>query len=233
MDAVISAPVRATLGKLLDLATSELSLVWGFKEDLKSLDEWFNIMSPFLVDAEKREFTDEAVKRWLKELRDITYDADHVLDEVNYEKMCRMVDIQDQTKIMACLNIFCFIPPLVFQWRMARRIKSINVNLKMFAEKANTLGLQNVASYPLIVPLVMETDSITFDSNVVGRQGDEAEILKLITNTNDAVIAVLPIVGMGGLGKTTLARSVFKIEDTESHFGEKIWAAYQYGSLQV
>ncbi|CAA3015445.1 disease resistance RGA3 [Olea europaea subsp. europaea] len=223
MNAAISAPVRVTLQKLLDLADPDLSLMWSFKKDLRKLDGMLKMMDLFLQDAERREVTEEAVKLWLKNLRDVTYDADHVLDEINYEDMRHMVEIQEQTKIWACLNIFCFTPRLVFRWRMARRIKEINVDFEDINKHASDLGLQRVANYALIVPLFKETDSITVDSNVVGRQDDGAEILKLITNTKDRVISVLPIVGMGGLGKTTLARSVFNHRSTKSLFGVTIW----------
>ncbi|XP_022880521.1 putative disease resistance protein RGA3 [Olea europaea var. sylvestris] len=221
MDAAISVPVRVTLQKLLDLAHPDLSLLWNFKKDLKKLDGLLKMMDLVLHDAEKRQVTEEAVKLWLKNLRDVAYDAGHVLDEINYENMRHVVDMQDWTKIWECLDIFCFIPRLVFQWRMACRIKEINVNFEDINKQASDLGLQRGAGYALNVP--PETDSITVDPIDVGRQDDVVEIVQKITKANDAVISVLPIVGMGGLGKTTLARSVFNHPSTQSHFDETIW----------
>ncbi|XP_022878910.1 putative disease resistance protein RGA3 [Olea europaea var. sylvestris] len=228
MDAVISASVQVTVEKLLASATSELSLVWGFKKDLTKLDDSLKMMDRVLQDAEKREVIDEAVKLWLKKLRDVAYDADHVLDKINYENMRHMVEIQNQTiqnqtKIMGCLNFFSFTPPLAFRWRMARRIKDINVDLKVIENEANTYGLHRVADFAPSLPSATETDSKTVDPILIGRQNDESEIVQQITKTNDAVISVLPIVGMGGLGKTTLARSVFNHPSTQSHFDETIW----------
>ncbi|CAA3023464.1 disease resistance RGA3 [Olea europaea subsp. europaea] len=135
--------------------------------------------------------------------------------------MRHMVDMQDRTKIWECLDIFCSIPRLVFQWRMACRIKEINVNFEDINKQASDLGLQSGAGYALNVP--PETDSKTVDPILTGRQNDESEIVQKITKANDAVISVLPIVGMGGLGKTTLARSVFNHPSTQSHFDETIW----------
>ncbi|CAA3023465.1 disease resistance RGA3 [Olea europaea subsp. europaea] len=223
MDAVISATVQVTVEKLLASATSELSLVWGFTKDLRKLPRSLKMMDLVLQDAEKREVADGAVKLWLNNLRDVTYDADHVLDEINYENMRHMVEIQNQTKKSGCLNFFSFTPPLAFRWRMGRRIKDINVDLKMIEDEANTYGLQRVANFAPSLPPAPETDSITVDPIVIGRQNNESDIVQQITNPNDAVISVLPIVGMGGLGKTTLARSVFNHQSTESHFDERIW----------
>ncbi|XP_022880317.1 disease resistance protein RGA2-like [Olea europaea var. sylvestris] len=223
MDAAISAPVQVTLQKLLDLATSELNLVWSFKKDLRKLHRSLKMMDSVLQDAEKREVTDEAVKLWLKNLREVTYDADHVLDEMNYKNMRHMVEIQNQTKIRGCLNIFSFIPSLAFRWRMTRRIKDININLKMIEDEANTYGLQRVADFALSLPLAPETDSVTVDPIVVGRQNDESVVVWLITRPVDEVLSVLPIVGMGGLGKTTLTRLVFNHQHTKSHFAIRIW----------
>ncbi|CAI9762877.1 unnamed protein product [Fraxinus pennsylvanica] len=173
-----------------------------------------------LEDADTRPVTDKAVKLWLKKLQDVTYDADNVLDVINYENLSRQIQNQRSPKV--CLY-FSFYRPLAFRWKMAHKIKEINVNFEDINKRANDLGLRKVADFALSLPPVMETDSITVDPIYLGRQNDESEILKLMINTNGAVISVLPIVGMGGLGKTTLARSVFNHPTTRSLFDERIW----------
>ncbi|KAH0645601.1 hypothetical protein KY290_034385 [Solanum tuberosum] len=67
--------------------------------------------------------------------------------------------------------------------------------------------------------------SILTEPQVYGRDKEEDEIVKILKNyVSDAQqLPVLPILGMGGLGKTTLAQMVFNDQRVIQHFDPKIW----------
>ncbi|KAL2530933.1 putative disease resistance RPP13-like protein 1 [Forsythia ovata] len=223
MDSVVSATIEVTLKKLLAIATEEFNLVWGFKQDLANLTDSLLSVKAVLEDAERRQVTDEAVKLWLKKLEDVAYDADDVLDEIKYENLRRTVQIRNQMKPKVCLY-FSFYTPLAFLWKMAHKIKNINVNLKRINDKADRRGFERrVAESAPSRPLVKETDAITADPVFVGRQNDESKFVEKITGRINEVFPVLLIVGMGGIGKTTLACRIFNHPHTETHFDERIW----------
>ncbi|CAI0460569.1 unnamed protein product [Linum tenue] len=60
---------------------------------------------------------------------------------------------------------------------------------------------------------------------VVGREADRAEIVRHLVHSDgeEANVSVVPIVGMGGLGKTTVAQLVFDDEAVKACFGVRVW----------
>ncbi|KAM4111070.1 hypothetical protein ACJW30_05G040400 [Castanea mollissima] len=64
-------------------AEQEIRLVVGVDEEVRKLEGNLQIIQAVLDDAEKRQLKEEAVKLWLKRLKDVSYEMDDVLDEWN------------------------------------------------------------------------------------------------------------------------------------------------------
>ncbi|XP_042504686.1 putative disease resistance RPP13-like protein 1 [Macadamia integrifolia] len=70
------------------------------------------------------------------------------------------------------------------------------------------------------------TSSLVNRSKVFGRDEDMWKIIRLLQSrpsNNDNNFSVLPIVGIGGVGKTTLAQFVYNHEIIQKHFNLKAW----------
>ncbi|KAM3298356.1 hypothetical protein ACQJBY_040025 [Aegilops geniculata] len=63
------------------------------------------------------------------------------------------------------------------------------------------------------------------ETKVFAREQEKNQIQKCITDSaaSNEKLLVLPIIGTGGVGKTTLARSVYNDPDVEANFGIRMW----------
>ncbi|KAI5555962.1 hypothetical protein BDE02_18G003100 [Populus trichocarpa] len=59
----------------------EVRLVVGVKNEVKKLTSNFQAIQDVLADAEERQLKDGSIKRWIDQLKGVSYDMDDVLDE--------------------------------------------------------------------------------------------------------------------------------------------------------
>ncbi|CDP13076.1 unnamed protein product [Coffea canephora] len=126
----------------------------------------------------------------------------------------------------------------IFVGRLASKIRDINMNLERINRQANDVGLvfrfQIEAALPAATGAATsrQTDSILVP-NVVGRVDDESKIVDMLSSPSEKVLSVIPITGPGGLGKTTLAKSVYNNPKIDGHFGQKIWVCVAKEQIKI
>ncbi|EOY04639.1 LRR and NB-ARC domains-containing disease resistance protein, putative [Theobroma cacao] len=224
-EAVLSAVVEGVVSKATSVAIQHINLGWGFEEELEKLGYSLPIIRALLQDAEERQRNDKSVKLWLDKLRDVAYEADDVLDEFTYEILRRKVEIRDQIR-RKVLYFFSPSNPILFRLKMDKKIKDIHKSVDGLNKLADQLGLQQRAIdvTPVLGASNEETVSFLDDSKIVGRKADVSKVVDLLINPSDGqIISVIPIVGMAGLGKTTLAKLVYNDVEVERHFDVKFW----------
>ncbi|XP_017984375.1 PREDICTED: putative disease resistance RPP13-like protein 1 [Theobroma cacao] len=69
------------------------------------------------------------------------------------------------------------------------------------------------------------TTSLVNEAPVYGREEDKKAIIDLLlmNDYSDDKVIVIPIVGIGGIGKTTLAQLVYNDDSIKDHFDIKVW----------
>ncbi|EYU17624.1 hypothetical protein MIMGU_mgv1a019890mg, partial [Erythranthe guttata] len=88
-EVVLGAAVRVLLQNLISVSVEQISLVTDFDKHLKRLNDCVSTIHSFLNDAEKKQVTDETVNRGLRKLEGVTFDADNLLDELNYQHLSK------------------------------------------------------------------------------------------------------------------------------------------------
>ncbi|XP_068310480.1 putative disease resistance protein RGA3 [Pyrus communis] len=227
-DAVLTFAAEGILNKVLSLAAHEFGLAWGFKAELRKLQKSFASIERFLVDvADQPQGRSKSIEEWVKNLKDVAQDAEDVLDEFQYEVDRRKVEIQNHIK-KKVLNFFSLSNPLAFRLQMAHKIQKINASLLDLERKASPLGLvsKNKDATPRGNRWDRQTDAfIRRDEITVGREGVVSKIVTTLTDSkyDQENLSVMAIVGMGGLGKTTLAKSIYNEDSVQKFFETRIW----------
>ncbi|GLT37488.1 hypothetical protein SLA2020_118020 [Shorea laevis] len=220
-DLVLSPIVDATIDRVISAAIEQINLAVGWKAELESLRSKLNMIRAVLEDADRKQVGDSAVKLWLEKLRDVARDAEDVLDEAVYEGLKQEVQTQNQMKKKVRL-LFTFSNPFIFRLQMANKIKNLIASIVEINEEARKFGLQsrNATHEPRSNPQTTYS-SPGYCPRVIGREDDVSKIVDLLVDSgNKEPLSVISVVGMGGLGKTTLVRSVQNHEKIVRNFGK-------------
>ncbi|XP_011011370.1 PREDICTED: putative disease resistance protein RGA3 isoform X7 [Populus euphratica] len=218
---------KSLLGKLGSFAVQEFRLACGLQDDLARLEERLKAINAVLSDAEKQQSKNERIRLWLHMLRKVFYDAEDVLDEIECETLQRQVVKTKGSTSRKVQHFFTSSNRIAFRLRMGHNIKKIIERLAEISALKSDFNLSEQAidcSHVLHEETGMNRSFDSF-SGLIRRDEDKERIINLLIppfKVGDAHPRVLPIVGMGGLGKTSLAKSVGDAEIVERHFQLKM-----------
>ncbi|PRQ48937.1 putative P-loop containing nucleoside triphosphate hydrolase, leucine-rich repeat domain, L [Rosa chinensis] len=223
------------LDRLASHASQEISLAWGAQLELTKLNKTLSTIKLVLEDAEKKQVRNSLITRWLGNLKDVCHDVDDVLDELDFQKLRLKVEVDNCGKIKGKVRqFFSRWNPIVFNFKMGHKVKEIRERLVEIDNEKTQFGLlkfAKVAEDPRLLQGMhdnkRETDSLVEASDVIGRDDDKKQIISHLLNNTDISseenVSVISILGLGGLGKTTLAKLVYNDSIVEENFEMKMW----------
>ncbi|KAG7942262.1 hypothetical protein I3843_16G093600 [Carya illinoinensis] len=248
MAEIILAPL---LQLLFDQLTSrkllEFACQLGVETHLKNWDERLKGIKMVLEDANEKQDTRREVKAWLDDLTELACDMEDVLDEFLTEASQRQLIDESQAStskvgnlVPSCFTSLSSTPSAVkIKIMMTAKITKINARFNDLKKQKETLKLnENVGGGSDIREEILFSTCPTMWTDtygMFGREEDEELVVQLLLSDkySDSAftrVRVIPIHGMAGIGKTTLAGSVYNNEKVRSFFrGQTAWVCVSKG----
>ncbi|XP_016173945.1 putative disease resistance RPP13-like protein 1 [Arachis ipaensis] len=187
---------------------------YSARKSLQKSDDYLCDVEPVLDDAELKQFDNDRVKKWLVDLQDALYMADDLLDELATKAATATPRDQGNSSSWSHYVDSCI---------EDSGVNVIESTLESLVERKDKLGLNKSAK----LDTSWRLPSTSLDSpDIFGRDKDKENIIKLLLDdTCDAEshVTVIPIVGMGGIGKTTLAQLVYNDAKVKEKFDTRVW----------
>ncbi|CAL5381255.1 unnamed protein product [Camellia sinensis] len=229
----LSAFVKLLFDKMSSFASSKLPTFEGIDTQLTNWTNMLSQIEALLIDAEEKQLTDRAVNLWLDNLQDLAYDLDDVVDEFATEALRQSLKAKPpQASSSKVWNLIPNFKPrdVMFNFKMKSKIEEINTKLHNSFEQCSKLNLVKIVG-TTPTPTTKtgqrpDSTSLFDEPRIYGREDYQKKIIELLVRGDESShnnIGVIPIVGMGGIGKTTLAQMVYNDETVQKHFHLKAW----------
>ncbi|KAG6530815.1 hypothetical protein ZIOFF_004573 [Zingiber officinale] len=204
------------IDKLVSFVASHVSDHWDLltdvEEKLKEIQDRLPRIQAVIHAAEGRPIRDPALVNWLRQIKEAAYEADDLLDEIEFVK-----------------NLFVSDDEL-------KRLKDLLGDVDKIYSEIDRKKVELDEDNAKHAASIRETSSFTQEV-VFGRDKEREKILEmLLSSGNDAdfrnkgagssshaSLGVLPIVGIGGVGKTTLAQIIYNDPRVADHFELRKW----------
>ncbi|MED6185613.1 hypothetical protein PIB30_058792 [Stylosanthes scabra] len=228
MGEIISGAVATLLANLTTKSFKEIALACGLRDDVEKFQSSLRIINGYLLDAENKQAKNNNVADWLKDLRKAFDEAGDILDEIEYDSKRNEVVRMYGSISMKVRRFFSYTSnPLVFRIRMAHKIKDMKQKIDQKANEGRTLGIveQHINTPTVERNLPWRETSSSSPLRVCGRHEEKEEIIKFLMGQQPEAtnVDVISIVGIGGLGKTTLAQMVYDDDRVKQHFNMLMW----------
>ncbi|KAF3455949.1 hypothetical protein FNV43_RR00592 [Rhamnella rubrinervis] len=238
-EAFLSAFLQVLFDRLASIEFIGLFCGQRYGDLLEQLKITLLTVTALLNDAEEKQFYSPTVEKWLHMAKDAIFDSEDLLDEMATQALKYKLEAESQANSDQVWNWNRVSSSLSPSGRgLDFKLRKIIERLELIAKYKDVLGLKdNIGERSFDgKPRLLATACLVDESCVYGRDGDKEAIIRiLLRDEENSNIGVVPIVGMGGIGKTTLAQLVYNDERVDSHFDLKIWAcvSYQFDVVKI
>nr|XP_043610467.1 putative disease resistance RPP13-like protein 1 [Erigeron canadensis] len=227
----IGAFITVLFEKLASADLIRLARSAGIYSELENWKSTLSQIQAVLVDAGQKHIKDSSVQLWLNKLEHLAYEIDDILDDLATEAMQYQLKETSNANISKVLKVIptccTSVAPHSIKYgrKMSYKLDEITTKLRALVEEKSILGLISNVEKSHRTSRRLEETSLVDVTRIVGRDEDkEALLMKLLGNEScDENFSIVSIVGLGGIGKTTLAQVLYNDKKVKDHFELMSW----------
>ncbi|WOK98800.1 disease resistance protein RGA3 [Canna indica] len=223
MAIILDALIGTCIETIASFIGDKMVTVLQVRDELETLQRRLERISCVLKDAERRS-QDSAINNWLKELKDVVYDSDDILDLCRIEGGKLLLDHPSPSVRPKFPLLTCF-TGVHLRHEIGNRIRTLNKRLEEISSDKLMLKLQPVNPDVLHMGVNPRRTSHLIEQDIVGNEINDAteDLVDFLTCKSEMKCSLCTITGMPGIGKTTLAQKVFNDPVIEDMFQVRVW----------
>ncbi|XP_042949798.1 disease resistance protein RPM1-like [Carya illinoinensis] len=214
--------VNYVLDKLTAMLQDEIQLHRGVKDEAQMIADELERIKAFLRDADEIEDRSHEAVAWVKLVREVANDIEDALDEYNL----RVTRPPGDDLLASLRNITPSIKKIIARHQIATEIQRIKFRVLSIAEGHDRFRPENPMADIKIAPKTWDTrrqDALLLEeADLVGIEIPKKELIGWLLQ-GDTEREVVSVVGMGGLGKTTLVKKVYDDAEVKLQFKYRAW----------
>ncbi|CAL5040304.1 unnamed protein product [Urochloa decumbens] len=213
---------EGALAKIGTEVVEAAPILTDFEHSMKQIEGELSVLQAFIGQVRAQKAGDRAFDAWLDQVRDVAHEVEDIIDEYAY------LTVQAADTGSFFKRKFHQVRNLVAWQKLPTQISQVEARIQRLAEMRNRYGIslgEIDRTDNLQIPnqlSVADSAYLTDNSEIVGHANEIGILTQwLLEEKQDRTL--IAILGMGGLGKTTVASSVYKNQKIRSSFDCHAW----------
>ncbi|PIN06171.1 Apoptotic ATPase [Handroanthus impetiginosus] len=213
------AAILFAVESLGNLLIEKVDFLGDVEEQVRWVKRELQRMQGFLKDANEKQAKNEIVRKWISEIRELAQDAEDVIETF-------ILEIDNPRRRRGLLGRCACFPSHVYHLnKLGNEINLIKAQLEDIKKSRDTYKIEHIQGSFKRSYAAEQRKLSPWQRNkhLVGLDEDVKLLLERAILGEREGLSIASIIGMGGIGKSTLARAVYNHAEVAHRFDRRAW----------